>query len=1536
MLPRPSPQSQMPNRFKPSVIRLQRPFNQQGAQLTKTLFLSDILYRQVTRQFLGDFIFSFVTNVNLQRVIHPIMMNILSMVFFLLLLIFGTFLDWKYNGNKFTEVPKGLEKAFHPSIFDTPSSIFLTAPFYIQGVISIVSLIAYVGMFHFYYLGYIATGFNMFFQYICNSLCFPFCLFSVTNALYSIILICKSNSINSNLFLINIILSIFCFPALLFCMYCSYSDIRISSLPFTNINPGKTETWFFLCFFFCFFETLLFNLNHNYDISNYWVCVFLMVISFIMTAMTIYNPFFLNLYSKIMATLTSSVLFVVSFFSFVQSFVDNVYLPTASFIVSCIVAVASIIYHILQYIRINKQIKKNDTIELTKESQFYNYYSYCNYKQDSNLGKLATKELFESFKTTYPTNFCIQILILRYLNYIHNSSAVFEISVHLLKILTTHFYFSIQLTELIEQSSDIVRNSRTATNYRDQQLDNILEQCISSELEFWRAILLDRPNHIAENAVRLYDNVENAKNFFKQLGINENTNNQYGVKYVDFLMNIAVDFTQLEKVGVDSTKPIPYDQRFQMHQPRRDTKNSLISATTTIKAQQSLPNPQIDSDLASVTKSSSQMKPSSLTPRGKRPQLFHHKNSEKDNNNNNNNNNNNDNNNNNNDNDDVETSNESTKKVTFPSFQDSNTSDNLEAFPSLDVEGQKRALISQDRIELCKSTKEKKLKGENFRIIAFLIYSSLIALLSLILFVLVAVHHDKYLKKIDKVEEMHLGIYEVFNCSVALLNYKTSQFYRHDFPVPREFVESCIESSYYTILHEENIGHDLNTSMVDDLYLDYTRFLNYKATTPGNLVTSQPFFDISLILTKLAYTYLSTLQNIINDISEDTEEFHKLTKNLIIWSSVIFAILIPFFIATFVSLYFELKNLFWQPLLIEKAEAANVFRTFLHISSPERRKSNMRSEQFMQNKKTKSFLFSKFSWTLGSIVFYFVLQYIIMEGFLLVMHREISNFAGLSFSYGNCSTVMTYLTTNLYRFVPLGYTNDSFKYNNWFLKAIQAFRDTVTDRRISADNGSLSNIINSIEVPYYYVPTVNQTLARLETLDLFPLPYPTLNQLFFHSIMSTFMVMGETFIANESSTSITRMKDLVHSASISDPFFNKTFSIYHDDVIIYQFLAIFVMILLIILQGLILYLAIMKQFYIRRMIHLFIRTIILLPDKTPLVRPGENEITFFDKMPDSPTMKMIESLPVGFIMTDKNGVIKYSNPKAAEYFGSGQWGGIQSGTKVSDLSDHPQMRYFSITQRNLSQFPSHPFDRKLPKNEYYHYYVYNDTTELNLNKLENQKLQTELKEMRRQRLPSSLTVTRKGQKQNVIMMDNFAMVEAEISRDMPNEVFAKVKQTLQNEIDSIPTVFISEFFRDSIVIVFSSFNVQSHQRQFLRDALHCAELVSDACKDGPGAKVAVTSGKKCICKITDHELARVSFYAPLMTKAAMLLRFGVEGDIIIEWNIMKIIYGLDTNVEKVGSGLICNKDIDYCILQRNDNLLKQLFGNVSTTNVLFS
>ena len=145
------------------------------------------------------------------------------------------------------------------------------------------------------------------------------------------------------------------------------------------------------------------------------------------------------------------------------------------------------------------------------------------------------------------------------------------------------------------------------------------------------------------------------------------------------------------------------------------------------------------------------------------------------------------------------------------------------------------------------------------------------------------------------------------------------------------------------------------------------------------------------------------------------------------------------------------------------------------------------------------------------------------------------------------------------------------------------------------------------------------------------------------------------------------------------------------------------------------------------MLRLSIRTMVLLPDKTPLVRPGENEITFFDQMPDSPTMKLIESLPVGFLMTDKNGVIKYSNPKAAEYFGSGQWGGIENGTKVTDLSEHPQMRYFSISQRPSSQFPLHPFDPKLPKTEFYYYYVYNETTELNLNKLENHKLQQELK-----------------------------------------------------------------------------------------------------------------------------------------------------------------------------------------------------------------
>ena len=64
---------------------------------------------------------------------------------------------------------------------------------------------------------------------------------------------------------------------------------------------------------------------------------------------------------------------------------------------------------------------------------------------------------------------------------------------------------------------------------------------------------------------------------------------------------------------------------------------------------------------------------------------------------------------------------------------------------------------------------------------------------------------------------------------------------------------------------------------------------------------------------------------------------------------------------------------------------------------------------------------------------------------------------------------------------------------------------------------------------------------------------------------------------------------------------------------------------------------------------------------------------------------------------------------------------------------------------------------------------------MNLNKIEHEKLQTELREMKREKLPSSITATRKGQKQNVIMMDTFAMVEATFSQEINSEDFANLK-----------------------------------------------------------------------------------------------------------------------------------------------------------------
>ena len=1432
MLPQ---QNRKPAQFRPPIMRLQSPFNRQGAQLTKVLFLSDLLHRQINRQFHGEFIFTFSTNINLQSIKQTNFMVILSFLYFLLLLVFGTFLDWKHNDNNFNVIPKGLRKAFHPNIADNPGNIFLTAPFYIQLVIAVFCFLAYIGMIKFSYHRYLGSVFNLFFQYFCSGFSFLFTLFSLTNTLYSLIMFIYSTHTNRGLFLINPILTLFSFPALVICLYCMYADIRVTGLPFINISPYKTQIWFFLTCAYAILETLFFALDNNDESSNYWMCIVLVVISLIMTVMTFYRPMFLNIITKVMSSLVSFVLLITSFFSFVQCFSDNIYLPTISFAVSMLSTLFSILYHVIIYIKLNKKIKSQEKIEIKEKKDFILYYSYCS---KSNIPKLATKELFDTFEEKNASNFTIQLIILRFLNNVNNLSAVFEKSVNILKILAGNFFNSIQLIGLIEQTSDIVGNSSQATNIRQQQLDSILEQCLSSQLEFWRAVLLDNPKRISECAIFLYRDVKNAQVFFKQLGVDQNSTDQYGIKYVDFLMNVSVDLVELEHVDVDASRPVPYNQRFAMHQPRRDTKP--------------------------------------LTP----PEIVQ------------------------------------PKFAPFALKSDAN----LEAFPSLLSEpSNKKALISEDRIDLCKSSKKKRLPGENLRIFLFLLFYILMALVSFIFFILVIVNFASYINNALNIDHANADVSSLFNCSISLMNYKSSPFYAHTIPVMQEEVEKCLNFSYDELHYNENIKIYLNYTVYEYVLSNLTKIYEIDAQAEENLIVNPYFYNLGSDLTLLAYDFLSILSNVVNSVSYSSFNFSELVKKLYISSSAIFVILLPFFLATFVSLYLSLKKLFWQPLLIDKAEASNVFQAYQHIASPEKRKSHIRSNQFNRHRTKPRFAFPLYKWTMGSIIFYFFLQYIVCLFFLLIFDSEVNSLTNLSFSLGNCSTVMTHITTNIFRFTPLQYTDDALRFYNWFLSTLNVLRYTVTDFEIL-------NIFQGYDNFTYSVPIVDQNLSLLDDLSIFPINNDTMNQDFHHSIMSAYMVMSEALlIDSKSENTVTRLKDMLYYVQVSNRFFSVVFSLYHDHRNIYLFLAIFVIFLYVILEGFILYLAIMKQMEIRQMINLIIRTMVLLPDRTPLVEPGKTEIHLIDKMPKSPTMKMINSIPIGIIITDKNGNITFANKTAEDFFGSN----IKN-HKIGDIQ-YPQMRYFSMTEHTMSQFPKHPFDTEMPNGNYY---VYNDTTELNINRLEHTKLQNELKEMRRHRLPSSVTVTRKGQKQNILMMENFAMVEAGLPDEFKEDQFEKLKSILAKKVEPIPTVFLSEFYRDSIVIVFSSFNVQSHKRQFLRDALRCAQFINEYSQHK--AKVTVTTGYKCICNITDHELARVSFYAPSMTKAAMMLRFGIYGDIIVEYSLIKTISGIETFSSKVGTGPICNKDVDFCIINHDDNTLKNLFGAVSNANIVFS
>jgi hypothetical protein len=84
-------------------------------------------------------------------------------------------------------------------------------------------------------------------------------------------------------------------------------------------------------------------------------------------------------------------------------------------------------------------------------------------------------------------------------------------------------------------------------------------------------------------------------------------------------------------------------------------------------------------------------------------------------------------------------------------------------------------------------------------------------------------------------------------------------------------------------------------------------------------------------------------------------------------------------------------------------------------------------------------------------------------------------------------------------------------------------------------------------------------------------------------------------------------------------------------------------------------------------------------------------------------------------------------------------------------------------------------------------------------------------------------------------------------------------------------------------------------------------------------KLSVTAGDKCLCKISDDEYAKLTFYAERLPRGAALMALIDFGETVVEWSIMRSVGNIDIPINPVYSSRCFGEDVEYCVLNIDDH-----------------
>ena len=718
-----------------------------------------------------------------------------------------------------------------------------------------------------------------------------------------------------------------------------------------------------------------------------------------------------------------------------------------------------------------------------------------------------------------------------------------------------------------------------------------------------------------------------------------------------------------------------------------------------------------------------------------------------------------------------------------------------------------------------------------------------------------------------------------------------------------------------------NFAKDMNftvyyvNSHIDEIYINDTMNLlletiDYNYTDITDLLNSNVFSMVIERVTDSTNMILRTVQDTCNHLTN--------SKNIAIdhfdqVAIILVYMYIPIIIIFVVSLIINARELHAQcveALKVPKPSISSVYHYFLE-------QLPFNETNFLT--KTPNGAVREFFAHFKYFVI-FIIQLILFEVFVVLTKYIIGKIYDITSSYLYTGVAYPYYYLGLYHTLYLCSSQNNrgdYRYNIIVASRVMikmTYSRNETDVVPSLNMNDIQPIAEYVEVP---VTLYNQHPIFKGSTSIFT------NELSFWLRKAIFAYL-ESLLAyqyNEIDISITNIDAIAYFQEFADVYMSLLSNLFRWSLASQQVGYGFLTIILFLLTIFLVILCIRKIFFVIRNTQFINKVLAIAPIDSPYVDPDTKD--FITPIPPPPlgTLDLISNLPIGFVTFDKKENIIDANEAAQNFYdGVSLFGENKSDfdfTVYDQLSDNAQRRTFVTKDGLMKHFPyMYPYEEI----EGYSYSFINETTNLQNKKSQFKKLNHELKFLHKILLPATVTGSiHNFEIDQLLVLEQFCIVDIEFSEDLPDEEFLNAKESIYDVANQYSTLFFVKYNRLSAFAIFSSFNVRSHQRQYIKESLHFAEYLHRFHKQTDNIKhikIGICLGQKCISRLINKNDINITIHSKSNYKSSKLLRHAEPGEIIIEKDLLNNVTDVEINYTKQGSFSFSKNNIEYVILDK--------------------